>query len=152
MDTSETYIKMCDCPEIQDKFKAFDCSDLPVFAYDTRIGCAGILFWTPATLTKKLGQLGNTLWVSVESHNDRGIYLSESEGKFSDEKIWLPRQDQLQEMIVAIDTIPRKLVKALWDWIAQTAPPSNYSMEQLWLAFVMKENHNKTWDGEKWIT
>ena len=24
------------------------------------------------------------------------------------------------------------------------------SMEQLWLAFVMKENHNKTWDGEKW--
>lgn len=26
------------------------------------------------------------------------------------------------------------------------------SMEQLWLAFVMKELYNKQWDGEKWIS
>ncbi len=25
------------------------------------------------------------------------------------------------------------------------------SMEQLWLAFVMKEKYNKVWDGEEWI-
>jgi hypothetical protein len=24
------------------------------------------------------------------------------------------------------------------------------SMEKLWFAFVMKEEYNKTWDGEKW--
>lgn len=24
------------------------------------------------------------------------------------------------------------------------------SMEQLWLAFVMKEKYNKTWDGNEW--
>jgi len=24
-------------------------------------------------------------------------------------------------------------------------------MEQLWLAFVMKEKHNKTWNGKDWI-
>ncbi len=24
------------------------------------------------------------------------------------------------------------------------------SMEQLWLAFVMKEKHGKTWDGNQW--
>lgn len=26
------------------------------------------------------------------------------------------------------------------------------SMEQLWLAFVIKEKYNKTWDGEQWQT
>lgn len=26
-----------------------------------------------------------------------------------------------------------------------------YSMEQLWFAFVMKENYNKIWNGEGWI-
>jgi len=25
------------------------------------------------------------------------------------------------------------------------------SMEQLWLAFVMKEKYNKIWNGENWI-
>jgi len=25
------------------------------------------------------------------------------------------------------------------------------SMEQLWFAFMMKENHGKTWDGESWV-
>ena len=25
------------------------------------------------------------------------------------------------------------------------------SMEQLWLAFVMKEKYEKTWDGTNWI-
>ena len=24
-------------------------------------------------------------------------------------------------------------------------------MEQLWLAFVLKENHGKAWDGDKWL-
>ena len=26
-----------------------------------------------------------------------------------------------------------------------------WSMEQLWLAFVMKENYNKVWSGNDWI-
>jgi len=24
--------------------------------------------------------------------------------------------------------------------------------EQLWLAFVMKEKHNKIWDGDNWVS
>ena len=32
------------------------------------------------------------------------------------------------------------------------APISNPSMEQLWMAFYMKEKYNKVWNGEKWIT
>ena len=76
-----------------------------------------------------------------------------------DAVIWLPRQDQLQEMVS--DQI------GLWvmlEWICQFQQgyfakpnteeryePNVDSMEQLWLAFVMKEKHMKTWDGDKWI-
>ena len=48
--------------------------------------------------------------------------------------VWLPRQDQLQEMVEK-DNFS---VKAT-------------SMEQLWLAFVMKEKYNKQWNGEGWV-
>ncbi len=27
----------------------------------------------------------------------------------------------------------------------------NYSLEQLWLMYVMKELHNKKWNGEAWV-
>jgi hypothetical protein len=45
--------------------------------------------------------------------------------------IWLPRQDQLQEML----------------------PDCNIfkSMEQLWLARVMSKRFLKIWNGDKWI-
>jgi len=67
--------------------------------------------------------------------------------------IWLPHQDQLQEMVEAVDTSPYKLHLALTRWleIEVGLPPPYDSMEQLWLAFVMKERHNKTWDGDNWI-
>lgn len=66
--------------------------------------------------------------------------------------IWLPRQDQLQEM----------LVKRIWDWrgvlsrfthsFCQHTDTHKFdSMEQLWLAFVMKEKYSKTWNGEDWV-
>ena len=72
--------------------------------------------------------------------------------------IWLPRQDQLQEMIGNFETCKNALFSAgyndneyseYWDM------PNKYwnkftSMEQLWLAFVMREKYNKMWDGESW--
>ena len=27
---------------------------------------------------------------------------------------------------------------------------TTFSMEQLWLAFVMKDKYDKTWDGKEW--
>lgn len=79
--------------------------------------------------------------------------------------VWLPRQDQIQEMMK--------------DWVDKgwSSTPSIYlvcgfarfcgfedeeaegrsnvsirkgSMEQLWLAFYMYEIYNKTWEGETW--
>ena len=64
-------------------------------------------------------------------------------------KVWLPRQDQLQEMIEVVDPKPHKLIKMLWDWVAITGNTQFESMEQLWLAFVMKDN-GEVWTGEDW--
>ncbi len=66
---------------------------------------------------------------------------------------WLPRQDQLQ-----------KIEGSQWwnglikfnRWLNETFTAVHRhdkftSIEQLWLAFVMKDNFNKTWNGEDWI-
>jgi len=61
-------------------------------------------------------------------------------------------QDQLQEMIgeeYAIDLL-YSFHHFYNDRTSDYTEQFN-SMEQLWLVFVMKENHNKEWNGEKWI-
>jgi len=72
----------------------------------------------------------------------------------------LERQDQLQKMIP--DHSFLNLVHWVWYEFAISdgdgsvfATPKYLrniaSMEQLWLAFVMKEKYNKVWNGEDWI-
>ena len=67
--------------------------------------------------------------------------------------IWLPRQDQLQEMIkgLPINHVLRisKFVENLDDGSGKILEWD--SMEQLWLAFVMKEKYGKTWNGKEWL-
>ena len=68
--------------------------------------------------------------------------------------VWLPRQDQLQEMLLSppntqFDSIFR-LLQLFSVFCAVTLIPQTF--EQLWLAFVMKEKYNKVWDGRDWIT
>jgi len=94
---------------------------------------------------------------------------------YGSSKIWLPRQDQLQEMIKIIGEEVRTCAdherldsfhlfvfpkrgsgvmphKKEFEAIAkQEAYVTQFhSMEQLWLAFVMKEKYQKTWNGERW--
>ena len=60
-------------------------------------------------------------------------------------KIYLPRQDQLQEILGYI-TITGML-NQVWAYNRQ----NNFiSMEQLLLALVMKEKYNKVWNGKDW--
>lgn len=83
-------------------------------------------------------------------------------------KIWLPRQDQLQGMIPLSklsstnEITSVRLLNIFTDYCNkwETAFMFRYpktkaiyspSMEQLWLAFVMKEKYNKTWDGKEWV-
>ena len=49
-----------------------------------------------------------------------------------------------------------KTLAVFWGFIInrithQKIMDKNYSMEQLWLAFVMKDKYKKVWNGEDWI-
>ncbi|KKM20144.1 hypothetical protein LCGC14_1648460 [marine sediment metagenome] len=93
-----------------------------------------------------------------------------------DEKfIWLPRQDQLQGIIIKLyedntekDDYQIRYKRELLNWMINSFdsfvkqnvgkpyksndsyPDNLESMEQLWLAFVMKEKYQKTWNGKDW--
>jgi len=81
-------------------------------------------------------------------------------------KIKLYEQDQLQEMIgdylscfeiidrfICSDVENEKWEGIFDSTIIQYRDFRDYfhSMEQLWLAFVMKEKYNKVWNGSDWI-
>lgn len=76
-------------------------------------------------------------------------------------KYWLPRQDQLQDLVSYLYDDNLNLIlqfKQLFldpnDYDEKILQKYlSYSMEQLWLEFVMKEKHNKIWDNERleWI-
>jgi len=87
--------------------------------------------------------------------------------EISDEKcVWLPRQDQLQEMV---DWESRGengtfyQIEALKDWASREINDMKYSnsdeafndkydtFEKVWLAFVMHEKYGKKWSGGEWI-
>lgn len=120
MDLSKEYIKMCDCPEIQGLRKGLS-DDIIYSRYEDKI---------------------------------YRVYE-----KFGIDSIWLPRQDQLQEMASLDDVV----IVSNVTFILSVEKGRNFSikragtgiiyaktLEQLWLAFVMKEKHNKTWNGETW--
>ena len=69
------------------------------------------------------------------------------------ECVWLPRQDQLQEMVDLPS--PLHMLEHLNSWIMTevrgTNPALLTSMEQLWLAFVMKEKYGKVWGDGEWV-
>ena len=69
---------------------------------------------------------------------------------------WLPRQDQLQEMI-KLKSLRQSYINFDFflglDRADHRDVMSRYglnTMEQLWLAFVMKEKYNKIWNGTDW--
>ena len=69
--------------------------------------------------------------------------------------IWLPRQDQLQEMYNVGESWFKQ--PAIGRWLAEGKTKDEFwdfidslgSYEQLWLCFIMDKLHNKQWDGEK---
>jgi hypothetical protein len=136
MDTSEIYIKMCDCAEIQD--------------LRSDIGGDDEKFFCPTD--------GDLVY---DKDNDWSFIIcgarhcNWSVGYYENADIWLPRQDQLQEMVD--DTDDRKL-SLIEKWTDQTyidhwKPWGIFkSFEQLWLAFVMSEKFGLIWNGTEWVT
>lgn len=72
-----------------------------------------------------------------------------------DNSIWLPRQDQLQGMVKIKNVDSQiKLIIYFYVWLKHFSKinpeKEKYSMEQLWLAFVMYEKYQKHWNGTTW--
>ena len=151
MDTTETYIKMCEkATEIQ--------KDTPQEVGGSSKGFAlgGLIF-----LSQRERE-GDYFWV----HDREMIDICEACGHkhsyhVEDKVVWLPRQDQLQEMVMRencsedIKDGAFLTTCLMVDWYKESGFTQSgwfSSMEQLWLAFVMKEKYNKVWNGSEWLT
>ena len=70
--------------------------------------------------------------------------------------IWLPRQDQLQDMVVSkkaqyVNGLPYITFIELFHQFVKKCWHQFNSMEQLWLSYVMHEKYGKCWDGTDWV-
>ncbi|MFZ5907963.1 MAG: hypothetical protein ACOYVJ_11275 [Nitrospirota bacterium] len=68
--------------------------------------------------------------------------------------VWLPRQDQLQEMVIENYATSWDLAIAFSNVLM--ADKASYfdkfdSMEKLWLAFIMLEKYKKKWKDGEWV-
>ncbi len=128
MDKTETYKKMCEkTEEIQEKWHR------RIFEGD---------FTNKGVVSELDTYYEDNHWDLVV---DNCVYKST-------ELIWLPRQDQLQEMVTT-EHMPIHLIQRLNEWwqgLGYWLDKTDWSMEQLWLAFVMKVKYNKVWKGEEW--
>ncbi len=150
MDTSKKYVEMCKkAVEIQGRdFEAWDIvwAKIPHSTNIPQLGMFEDYDFKPGkdlcTITFTAGDLPH------------GCVKKET-------LVWLPRQDQLQEMIIKQQgwQLHQRDIKTLLHnvclSIEKGLPPFNklgfYSMEQLWLAFVMAQKYNKVWNGKEWI-
>lgn len=74
---------------------------------------------------------------------------------------WLPRQDQLQNILKKdLDkqltfwhTIMdfERYFKAIWRDECKNDYPNEVNLDRLWLNFFMKKKYNKTWSGKNWV-
>lgn len=135
MDTTEKNIKMCEmAKEIQGAWEPKD----------------GDYAWHPDDGADYMGQWEFPAEVAV-------VKITEQKPcEWWFHWLWLPRQDQLQEMV---DTNLGRLLLRVWKFVDQSTQgieaglkqPMITSMEQLWLVFVMRGEYGKVWNGEDWV-
>ena len=141
MDTSKTYIKMCEkAEEIQKIFRGKGVNKYSEDIYKCTSPDGGCMA--------------------------RGFNGLDACDKCEYNTVWLPRQDQIQEMVGS--KTAELIDNFYWFCINEARNSDGYmdcihdgdpekidqkSMEQLWLSFVMKEKYQKTWDSEKeeWV-
>lgn len=66
--------------------------------------------------------------------------------------VWLPRQDQLQEILWDYDSLSpaTDIIAGFSKFTFPLADSETSSMEILWLMYVMYEKYNKTWNSKTW--
>lgn len=170
MDTSKEYILMCErAEEIQNII--FSTTEeymkwLPLFIYDKEMQRVCISIWTPKTLKIKLRTENPFASISIEQSNDGDIERPEDITQpYQGIAIALPRQDQLQKIyanfLIKRENRSKKPQQKTSFGIAGNfwyAMHKNlgwwkpgWSMEQVWLAFIMKEIYSRPWNGKEWV-
>lgn len=169
MDTSNEYVKMCEkAEEIQTIWKPsigdYHWRKYTVFGDELDDQIWGNDNCPEITILHTKSSVDGYWFACTKDGEERTF--SNYEGVVKCTSIWLPRQDQLQEMIDTqqrdwINVLEMFTIWAFWGINEYTLSPSPifygmgiphnvFSMEQLWLAFVMKEKYGKVWNGE-WI-
>ena len=124
MDTSKGYIEMCQkATEIQEQ--------------------------CPVKQSKKYRSLSSSCSVDgVFSVLTNFFHSDDQLLHWFEHSTWLPRQDQLQEMMI------RHNYYKIWDFYEfamKWEPNESFpSMEQLWLMFIMKTKYSKEWIDNDW--
>lgn len=140
MDKTEIYIKMADCPEIQNKKRKFKSGDVLYEKKHSEIVTIGDF----VDIEK---QYSDDKFTLSTGHYDYDWFKYERK-----EYTWLPTQDQIQEMMGANDLHGQECV---FMEFAEGFDLPDYlfdfdSLEKLWLALYMALEHVKIWDGKEW--
>ena len=149
MDATNRYAMMCQqAEEIQSLWRPKQCDFIINFT-DLE---EGLSFCRSA---ESVIQVVNMYYDEQDGDN----YLQECED-LKEQALWLPRQDQLQKIIepdnANVHAVMIKVMETRYHDSSKkalvSAPELFYSMEQLWLAYIMREKYNKVWNEEEWVT
>lgn len=176
MDTSKHYIKMCSkAKEVQKLWKP-TINDYCIWGGNPSVIDAKSLscyfngdvrsrnYWEEYAKEKgytcyPIDNIFCMFSVEKNKENEAKEVLEQRRGCYTDYEFcfWLPRQDQLQEMIKTNNIV--NLCHSFYSQMLLYNNCGDYiypdldeftSMEQLWLAFVMKEKWNKQWLNGEW--
>lgn len=134
------YIKMADCPEIQDVWEPKE-QDMVIAleSYNLRQ-------WWKDHINERTyvkGVIGNDVFLGF------GPWVNKKSC------IFLPSQRQLQDMVVGNDTAWRLTIRfnnfIQYESKYTEITIKKLSMEQLWFSFVMWELYEKRWNKREWV-
>ena len=152
MDKTEMYVKMADCEEIQGQWKPKP-GDYISHTMTNPITKDVVNEIEQICMCGEFGkevekyEWGEKVtWIEYEGHDYIAKYKN---------PIWLPRQDQIQEMMPGCNCHVC-MVTGLFHFMENNLEGMfdagiGGQMEKLWLAFYMHKRHKKRWDGEKWV-
>lgn len=142
MDTSERYIEMCRAAEEIQKTWTPELGDM-IHNYDS-------------DRTAGLNEISLPAGLIFAARMAAGI-------RQDPPVVWLPRQDQLQDMVRCGDDCHdfMLLMDEFYEYSVSVDSEEPFlnrsvsrycsSMEQLWLAYAMARTHEKWWDGSEWL-
>lgn len=158
MDTSERYVNMCGKSEEMQKTWRPSSGD----------------YFLERTDSTSPDDIAHGCYIEehfrvIGSDEESNLSSASIINSYKQGNVWLPRQDQLQEMVSdrellelarnfnsfcdpweGTGTMPQK-VTVIWCEKEERYIKQFDSMEQLWFAFVMEEKYGKIWSGSNWI-